>query len=75
MAIQSIRLPLKELAKVTSVRLPLKETVWIKNGFIISERIIEWKKKETIMIEIIKSRILVDVEMIDKNHLKFRSLF
>lgn len=70
MAIQSIRLPLKETAKVTSVKLPLKETVWIINGFIISERIIEWKKIETILIETIKSRILVDVELIDKNHIK-----
>jgi hypothetical protein len=66
----SIKLPLREKPQVTSIKLPLKENVWLLIGFVLSERIIELKTKETTILENVKSRILFDISIVDKNHLK-----
>jgi len=66
----TIRLPLKETAQVSSIKLPLKETAWVIDGFIISENIISWKTHNITLLENIKSRIILDAELIDINHVK-----
>ena len=64
----SVKLPLKQTAKVSSVKLPLKQTALIINGFILAENIVEWKRRTITLIEIIKSRLLLTAELVDKNH-------
>ena len=65
----SIKLPLNQIAKVSSIKLPLKQTALIIDGFILTEHIIEWKHKAITLIETIKSRLLLESELIDKNHI------
>lgn len=68
----SIKLPLRETTQVASIKLPLKETVWLLNGFIVEENIIDWKEQHFLLSENIMSRIIIDGEMVDKNHIKFK---
>jgi hypothetical protein len=70
--LSSIKLPLKETAIVASIKLPLKETVWVLNGFTVSENIVDWKESKFLVTENVKSRIIIEAEMIDKNHIKFK---
>lgn len=66
----TIRLPIRETAQVASIKLPLHETVWLLNGFVLTENIVSWKKEEIVLIENIRSFITTKVELIDKNHIK-----
>lgn len=68
----STKLPLREKASVTSVKFPLFETAWVIEGFIIRENIIEWKITSFNLIENIKSRINIDLELVDNNHVKIK---
>jgi hypothetical protein len=64
----SIKLPLRETARVASVKLPLKETALVLQGFIMKENIISWKEQTITLMENIKSRILLQAQLLDKNH-------
>jgi hypothetical protein len=64
----SIKLPLRETASVASVKLPLKETALVLSGFIMKENIISWKQQTITLMENIKSRILLQANLLDKNH-------
>lgn len=68
----SVKLPLHETAKVSSIKLPIRETALILNGFVMHENIIEWLKKDITLIESVKSRLLLNAELLDKNHVKLQ---
>jgi hypothetical protein len=68
----SIKLPLHESVRVISVKLPLHETIWLLNGFILKENIIQIHTKEIVLLENIKSFITTQVELVDKNHIKLK---
>jgi hypothetical protein len=66
----SVRLPIRETAKVSSIKFPIREKALVLSGFVFRENIISWQKKETTLIESIKSRILLNATLLDKNHIK-----
>lgn len=68
----SVKLPLKVTPKVVSVMMPIRETVWVVDGFIISERIVGWKKQDLTILENIKSRILTEIELLNRNQVKIK---
>jgi hypothetical protein len=68
----SVKLPLIQKAQVTSIKLPLKQTALVINGFILAENIVTWKTKSITLIENIKSRLLLEAELVDKNHIKLK---
>ena len=65
----SIKLPLKETARVSSVKLPLRETAFVISGFMMRENIVSWKEQVITLMENIKSRILLQASLLDKNHI------
>ena len=65
----SIKLPLRETARVVSIKLKLFETVSLLSGFVMSENVVSWHEEDIILIENVKSFITSTVGMVNKNHI------
>lgn len=66
------KLPLKEVTSLTRVKIPVKEYSWDLKGIILEENIVEAMHKSLTLIEEVRSRILVDVDMLDRNNLRLK---
>lgn len=65
-----LKVPIKEQVSLTQVKMPVKETVWEFNGFFIEENLIEQLNTPLILLESVRSRILVNMELIGGNQIK-----
>ena len=72
MARELILLPLRETTQVWSVKLPLKEQAFVVAGFILFENIITMRQSLLTIMENIRSRIVLETELFDKNHVKLK---
>ena len=68
----STKLPLNETASLTSARLPIRETAWNFKGIIIEENVVGMMSKPLTLIEEVRSRILADVELLNRNTVKVK---
>lgn len=66
------KLPLKEVSSLTYAKIPVKEFSWDLKGLILEENIVATMHKPLTLIEEVRSRILVDVEMLDRNNLRIK---
>lgn len=57
--------------KITK-KIPTSEQAWVFQGIVFDEYIIAKMNKNVAMIEEVKSRILTDVTLVDRNHLKIK---
>ena len=67
---QELKVPLKEQAHALGIKVPLVEYTMDFKGLIIEETIVDKMRKDITILEDIRSRILFDVELIDRNHVK-----
>jgi hypothetical protein len=67
---QEVKVPLKEVADTKVVKVPLKEYTMDFKGLIIDETIVASMRKDITILEDIRSRILFDVELINRNYVK-----
>lgn len=67
---QELRVPLKEQASTCVVIVPVKEYVMDFKGLIIEENVVGIMRKDITILEDIRSRILFDVELINRNLVK-----
>lgn len=69
---KNIRLPITENAKTTLIKFPITEQSWDFVGIIIEENIVDLMEKTLVLIEDIKQRIMVEVEMLNRNQIKIK---
>ena len=63
--------PIYEKAKqIRSIDFPINETAWDFKGIILEETIVDWMNTGFAIYEDVRSRILTDIIMIDKNHVR-----
>lgn len=67
---QEIKVPLTEYSQALGVKVPLIEYTMDFKGLIIEETVVGKMRKDITLLEDIRSRILFDVELIDRNHVK-----
>lgn len=67
---QELKVPLTEQARAKGIKVPLKEFTMDFKGLIVEETIVDKMRKDITLLEDIRSRILFDVELIDRNHVK-----
>lgn len=67
---QELKVPLKEQAHTSVVLVPVKEYVMDFKGIIIEENVVGAMRKDITILEDIRSRILFDVELINRNLVK-----
>ena len=67
---QELKVPLKEQAHALGIKVPLVEYTMDFKGLIIEETIVDKMRKDITILEDIRSRILFDVELIDRNHVE-----
>ena len=67
---QELKVPLTEKARAKGIKVPLKEFTMDFKGLIVEETIVDKMRKDITLLEDIRSRILFDVELIDRNHVK-----
>lgn len=65
---QELKVPLKEKAQALGVKVPLVEYTMDFKGLIVEETIVDKMRKDITILEDIRSRIMFDVELIDRNH-------
>jgi len=68
----SVKLPIRETAKVSSVKLAMRETALVITGFFMRENIVTLLSREITLIEVLKSRILLTASLVDKNHIMLK---
>lgn len=68
----SIKLPLIETASINSIRIPVTETPWDFKGLIIEENVVGTMNSSLTLIEEIRSRILTEVEILNRNTVKVK---
>lgn len=66
------KLPLNETASLTSARLPIRETAWNFKGIVIEENVVGKMSRPLTLIEEVRSRILADVEILNRNTVKVK---
>lgn len=66
------KLPLKEVSSLTYAKIPVKEYSWDFKGLILEENIVATMHKSLTIIEEVRSRILVDIEMLDRNNIQLK---
>lgn len=66
------KLPLNETASLTSARLPIRETAWNFKGIIIEENVVGKMSRPLTLIEEVRSRILADAEILNRNTVKVK---
>lgn len=67
---QVLKVPLTEEAHAKGIKVPLTEFAMDFKGLIVEETIVDKMRKDITLLEDIRSRILFDVELIDRNHVK-----
>ena len=67
---QELKVPLKEQAHALGIKVPLVEYTMDFKGLIIEETIVDKMRKDITILEDIRSRILFNVELIDRNHVE-----
>ncbi len=67
---QELKIPLKEQTQALGLKVPLIEYTMDFRGLIIEENIVDKMRKDITILEDIRSRILFDVELIDRNHVQ-----
>lgn len=67
---QELKIPLKETVDTKVVKVPLKEFAMDFKGVIIEENVVAKMRKDITVLEDIRSRILFDAEMVNRNLLK-----
>lgn len=67
---QELKVPLKETVDTKVVKVPLKEFAIDFKGVIIEENVVAKMRKDITVLEDIRSRILFDAEMVNRNLLK-----
>ena len=67
---QEVKVPLKEVADTKVVKVTLKEYTMDFKVLIIDETIVASMRKDITILEDIRSRILFDVELINRNYVK-----
>lgn len=68
----STKLPLQETASLTVARLPIRETAWNFKGIILEENVVGRMSAPLTLIEEVRSRILVDTEILNRNTIKVK---
>lgn len=68
----SIKLPLIETASINSIKMPVKETAWHFKGLIIEENVVGKMNSSLTLLEEIRSRILTETEILDRNTVKVK---
>lgn len=63
----SFKIPLREEARPLGIKIPLKEYTMDFKGLIIEENVVATMHKDITIIEDIRSRIMFDVELINRN--------
>ena len=63
----SMKIPLKEQASPLGIKVPLKEYAMDFNGLIIEENVVAKMHKDITILEDIRSRIMFDVELVNRN--------
>lgn len=67
---KQFKLPITEFAHTTVIKIPTNEVAWILQGLIIEENVVSVMKKPLVLLEDIRSRILIDAQLINKNNIK-----
>lgn len=62
-----LKIPLREEARPLGIKVPLKEYAMEFNGLIIEENVVAKMHKDITILEDIRSRIMFDVELVNRN--------
>lgn len=69
---QNIKIPTVLQSSNKIIKIPTQETGWHFVGIIISENVVDKMSKPLTVMEEVRSRILLDVEMTDRNHINLK---
>lgn len=67
-----VKLPIIEQANVTCIKIPLIEKAWVFNGLLLEETVVGMMQKKLTLIDNVKSRLLMDTEMVGGNKVKLK---
>lgn len=67
---ERIQLKTKEIANTPVIKIPVKEVIWDFYGIIIEENVIALMSQNLTLIEDVRSRILLNADLINRNRVK-----